>query len=101
MNEGEPMKKIHPLTSSSEKTAGLSARDRFAADRTSLANERTLLAYIRTAIALLATGVGLPYLFTSTFTIVVGAILIALSVFLIIMGVWRFRAERRRIQLFM
>jgi putative membrane protein len=93
--------KINPITSSSEKTAGLSARDKLAADRTSLANERTLLAYIRTAIALLATGVGLSYLFTSTFTVVVGAILIALSALFTILGAWRFRTERRRIQLFM
>jgi putative membrane protein len=95
------MVKIKPTTGLSEKPDHPPVRDRLAADRTSLANERTLLAYIRTAIAILATGIGLPYLFTSTFTIVVGAILVTLSAFLIIWGVRRFRMERRRIQLLM
>ncbi len=75
-----------------------SERDRLAGERTSLANERTFLAYVRTAIMLFATGATLVKLFSaSMYNITIGVIFVCFSLFLLVVGVFRFKRMKRRI----
>jgi putative membrane protein len=73
-------------------------RDHLALDRTRLANERTLLAYIRTAFMLIVAGATALKLFVETPAVVVTAwLFIALGVFVVLLGTWRFVSMRRTI----
>jgi putative membrane protein len=71
-------------------------RDHLARDRTVLANERTLLAYVRTAIALWASGVTLLKVFWGDLPIeALSAVLLAIGVVAVAVGIRRFRTVRR------
>ena len=73
-------------------------RDRLARKRTDLANERTFLSYVRTAIMLFATGATLLKLFPSSyFNIVIGVLLIGFSFFVLVIGIFRFKAMKSKI----
>ena len=72
-------------------------RDFLALDRTRLANERTFLAYFRTFIGLFAAGVGLVKFVESQIYVVIGYIFIAISPFIVVIGVARFLYIRRRL----
>jgi putative membrane protein len=74
-------------------------RDRLALDRTHLANERTLLAYIRTAFMLIvAGGTAIKALPDDRLVVMTGWMLLALGLFVAVLGAWRFRTIRRRVQ---
>ncbi len=73
-------------------------RDRLAAHRTVLANERTLLAYIRTALALGVSGVTFVHFFPSRVIAAVGWCFVPLGVALLVVGLARYRHERRRLR---
>lgn len=73
-------------------------RDYLALDRTRLANERTLLAYIRTALMLVVAGVTALKLLVVTPAVVITAwLFVVLGVLVLMIGGWRFRAMRIRI----
>lgn len=72
-------------------------RTDLAALRTALANERTLLAYARTALALLAGSGALIALADAPWAHAVGWASLPLSAVVLAVGVWRFKAHRRRI----
>lgn len=85
--------------------SALIARDWLAIDRTRLANERTLLAYLRTAMTTFLIGmsfVHLPYfhpdpeLDRDLYT-VFGWMLVATSIVVFVVGVYRFETVRRRL----
>lgn len=75
----------------------LELRDRLALERTRLANERTLLAYLRTGMALVLAGFSLMNFFRDYFYVWVGALFVPIGVGVVVGGVFRFRAKRRRI----
>ncbi len=73
-------------------------RDRLARERTSLANERTFLSYIRTCIMLFATGATLVKLFPVSYIyITLGTVIVAFSIFTLILGVYRYKRMKNRI----
>ena len=72
-------------------SSDLILRDELAIDRTVLANERTLLSYIRTGLAFAITGAGIIHFFVSPISLVLGWCMALLAVFIIVLGVWRFR----------
>lgn len=72
-------------------------RDFLALDRTRLANERTFLAYLRTFVGLFAAGVGLVKFVDSPVYVVIGYIFVAISPFIVAIGVARFLHTRRRL----
>lgn len=70
-------------------------RDNLAIDRTVLANERTFLAYVRTALTLLIGGVGVRNLFVEDASMeVLGIVFIILSVFVLIVGSYKFMVKK-------
>jgi putative membrane protein len=71
--------------------------DQLALERTSMANERTFLAYIRTALALAAGGVALIELWQDAPAYVSGMTAILIATVVLIIGVWRYIAARRRL----
>ena len=73
-------------------------RDRLARERTALANERTFLSYVRTCIMLFATGATIVKLFPVSYIyITLGTIIVAFSMFTLILGVYRYRRMKKRI----
>lgn len=72
-------------------------RDELAFIRTHLANERTALAYLRTALAFLAAGAGLIHFIPSFPSLFGGWGLIGIGVLILLVGIIRFVAIRRRI----
>ena len=73
-----------------------SERDRLARKRTSLANERTFLSYARTAIMLFASGATVVKLFPSSFFhIALGVVLVGLSFFGLVIGIFRYRRMKK------
>ncbi|RUT79160.1 DUF202 domain-containing protein [Ancylomarina longa] len=67
-------------------------RDYLAIDRSKLANERTLLAYARTGLMFFVSGISLVKLFsTDLFLVYLGYILIPISIFIVILGLIRFK----------
>ena len=86
----KPEKKVYDINPEE-----LIIRDHLAVDRTTLANERTLLAYARTALAFAAGGAGLIKLWPLTVIIVFGAILIAIGIITLIIGLFRFFKTRK------
>jgi putative membrane protein len=86
------------MPSHSSLTDDLILRDQLALDRTRLANERTVLAYIRTAFMLFVAGVTALKLFVETPAVVVTAwLFVGLGILVMLLGIWRFVAMRRRI----
>jgi len=75
----------------------LTLNDYLAIDRTELSNERTLLAYGRTAIALLVTGVSAIKFFDSIWVSAVGAVFVACSIAVALIGARRYHAMGRRV----
>jgi putative membrane protein len=74
-------------------------RDRLALDRTHLANERTLLAYIRTAFMLIAAGgAAVKALPDDRLVVMTGWFFLALGLLVAVLGAWRFRTIRLRVQ---
>ncbi len=71
--------------------------DYMALERTRLANERTFLAYSRTFIGTLSAGVGLFKFVDGSVFVVIGAILIGISPFILTFGLYRFFAIRARL----
>lgn len=72
--------------------------DELAIERTALANERTLLAYIRTGLAIVAGGFAIAELVRGDLAPLAGAALVAVGVVLVLIGVWRFNVQRRRLR---
>lgn len=66
--------------------------------RTHMANERTLLAYLNTFLAMAATGVGLIKLTNDITFVNIGFVLLAFSVLIPIIGVYRFIRIRKLIK---
>jgi putative membrane protein len=79
-------------------TEGMILRDHLALDRTVLANERTLLSYLRTFIGLFAAGVGLIQLFNTSFSVVAGYVLIAISPSFAVLGVRRYLKMKNKLK---
>ena len=73
------------------------ARDLLALERTRLANERTLLAYVRTALALAGGGAGLVGFVPGDLAWIAGLGLVAVGALVLLWGVRRFAAVRRRL----
>jgi putative membrane protein len=67
-------------------------RDYLALERTKLANERTLFAYIRTSLYLILAGMTLIQLQQFGSIQWIGIISLALSVVILIVGIWRYRS---------
>jgi putative membrane protein len=65
--------------------------DMLALGRTILANERTLLSFLRTGIGLLAGGIGIVGFIDRPVIVIMGWCAIAVSIPIIIWGVWRYR----------
>ena len=65
-----------------------------------LANERTFLAYVRTALALGVSGITFVHFFPSPAIAAVGWCFIPLGVATLVVGLVRFRHERRRMRPF-
>jgi len=75
-------------------------RDHLAIDRTRLANERTLLAYLRTSLMLLVAGAtAVKLVDINTSILVTGWVFLFLGVVIGVVGIWRFLAMRRSINL--
>jgi putative membrane protein len=73
-------------------------RDHLALDRTRLANERTLLSYVRTALMLAVAGAtAVKFVGEHPEVIVTGWIFIAVGIAVGVIGIWRFLAMRRDI----
>ena len=72
--------------------------DQLAYERTQLANERTFLAYVRTFIGFVASGAGIIILLELPFAFPVGAAFIGAGIGFLIVGVCRYRQNRRRIR---
>jgi putative membrane protein len=86
---------LEPLTQEE-----LILRDHLAIDRTRLANERTLLAYVRTSLMLLVAGAtAVKLVDINTSILITGWVFLALGVIIGIVGIWRFLAMRRSINL--
>lgn len=75
-------------------------RDFLALERTTLANERTLFAYIRTSLYLILGGIGLIQLKDFENIKWVGFFALAMSLFLIIFGLFRFYKLRKKLRKF-
>ena len=69
--------------------------DALAFGRTAMANERTLLAFLRTGIGLLGGGIGIVGLVEHPFIVALGWFAIAVSVPLLIWGIWRYIKMKR------
>jgi putative membrane protein len=72
-------------------------RDTLANQRTHMANERTMLAYIRTSIALLGVGILLMKYQPSIITMSIGVGSVILSLVFLIIGIYRFKKIKIRI----
>jgi putative membrane protein len=72
-------------------------RDHLAIDRTRLANENTFLAYTRTALTILISGVSLIKFFDGFIIQLLGWILIAVGIFTVILGGFRYKKLRKSI----
>ena len=77
---------------------GRALTDDLAIDRTFLANERTLLAYIRTGLAIVAGGFGIVEFIDRSMAPLLGGLLITVGGLFLIVGLWRFQTERRRLR---
>lgn len=73
-----------------ENTEKIILRDYLALERTRMANERTLFAYIRTSLYLLLAGIALWQLQGFENIIWLGFFLLALSLILLIVGIYKF-----------
>jgi putative membrane protein len=69
--------------------------DALAFGRTAMANERTLLAFLRTGIGLLGGGIGIVGFVELPFIVALGWLAIAVSVPLLIWGIWRYIKMKR------
>ena len=72
--------------------------DGLAAERTVLAAERTFLAYVRTGFALFVAGLSGAHLLQDVVLVSVGYVLVALSVPVLGVGVWRLAQSKRMIR---
>lgn len=81
-----------------EKENTLITRDWLAIERTKLANERTFLAYFRTFLVILGTGVTILKLEFFSDLKSYGIILIVVSAFLLIIGIYRLIRVRKTIR---
>ena len=86
-----------PDHAADERTGLASRRTDLAALRTALANERTLLAYARTALALLAGAGALIALSDAPWAHALGWTSVPLAAAVMVVGVVRYRACRRRV----
>ncbi|HYC62862.1 MAG TPA: DUF202 domain-containing protein [Thermoanaerobaculia bacterium] len=77
---------------------GRALTDDLAIDRTALANERTLLAYIRTGLAIVAGGFGIVEFVDRSIAPLLGGVLMTVGGLFLIVGLWRFQTERRRLR---
>lgn len=73
-------------------------RDHLAIERTQLANERTFLAYVRTAVSIGALGIVALHFLSDASSRMVGILAIVVGGFIFLVGVWRFRGGRSRIE---
>ena len=73
-------------------------RDYLAVDRTALANERTLLAYLRTFIGAFSAGIAMVNFLESRLTTIMGIALVAVSPFILVIGIVRFFQVTRKIK---
>ncbi|MHC1702712.1 MAG: DUF202 domain-containing protein [Tenuifilaceae bacterium] len=76
----------------------LSTSDYLAIERTNLANERTLLAYIRTFIILISSGFAIIKIDFLKEINMLGIILLIVSPFVLIFGIYRFYSMSNRIK---
>lgn len=74
-------------------------RDHLALDRTAMANERTLLAYVRTSLAFAIVGASCFKFFVSLVMDALGILSIVLALVTAGIGVYRWRAVNRHLQL--
>ena len=72
--------------------------DQLAIERTKLANERTFLSYFRTFIVLLSSGFAVIKLSLLEDIKVMGYVLMALSLVMVIIGLFRFRHIRKSLE---
>lgn len=75
-------------------------RDYLAMQRTTLANERTLFSYIRTSLYLILGGIGLIQVEVFANIKWIGHLALVISVVLLVYGVIRYIALRRRLRKF-
>ena len=73
-------------------------RDYLAKDRTMLANERTFLAFLRTAIGFAGAGVACIKLVSEQTVVTIGILTLVISPIILIYGLVRYLAVRKRIQ---
>lgn len=73
-------------------------RDYLAMERTKLANERTLLSYIRSSLYLLLGGIAIIQLEGFERIKFIGYVSLALTVILVIIGIYRFRKLNRQLK---
>ncbi len=76
----------------------LSTSDYLAIERTNLANERTLLAYLRTFIIVISSGFAIIEIDFLKEISKLGIILLIISPFVLIFGVYRFYSIKQRIK---
>jgi len=96
INKLKPSKIVRPFENKEE----LILRDYLAMQRTTLANERTLFSYIRTSLYLILGGIGLLEVEVFSNLRWVGFAALIISVLLLIYGIVRYVALRRRLKNF-
>ncbi|MBT1703729.1 DUF202 domain-containing protein [Chryseosolibacter indicus] len=73
-------------------------REYLAIERTKLANETTLLAYIRTGLYFVVAGSTLGHLIDTLFWKLTGVPLIAIGIFVMLMGILKYKRVRKHIE---
>ncbi|WP_425389566.1 DUF202 domain-containing protein [Ekhidna sp.] len=96
----KPKIKLPNLVKDYQNKEKIILRDYLALERTTMANQRTLYAVIRTAIYLVLAGIAFITLETFTKLNWVGYVLFAISGLMVIFGVIRFLALRKKLSRF-
>jgi len=92
------LKDIYNFSGNFQNHENIILRDYLALERTKLANERTLLSYIRSALYLLLGGIAIIQLEGFESIRFLGHFSLGLTVFLVVVGVYRFRSLNRKLR---
>ena len=91
-------KNIFSFSSTFQNQDEIILRDYLALERTKLANERTLLSYIRSSLYLLLGGIALIQLEGFENIKFLGYVSLGLTVFLVVIGVYRFQKLNKQLK---